>query len=139
MYLDINKQSEPKTAVEVTDELMKKNFKLGDIINNKAQPGLVGIVIGRKSVGRKFHKKTMYTVLTFNKKLNYVSKAVYYGPDEWVEVVGHFNLASILQPLDKILNETSDSLFPETKDVELHLSLRSSETENIINNIINKD
>lgn len=117
---------------------MKKGFKIGDIINNKAQTGLVGIVIGRKSVGRKFHKETVYTVLTLNKKLNYVSKGNYGGPDEWLEVVGHFNLASILQPLDKILNETSDNLFPETKDVELHLKKDSNEAGNIIN-IITED
>ena len=111
---------------------MKKGFKLGDIINNKAQPGLVGIIIGRKSIGRRFHKETLYTALTFNKKLNYVSKGNYGGPDEWIEVVGHFNLASILQPLDKILNETSDKLFPETKNVELHLTQSAKDAGNII-------
>lgn len=118
--------------------MMKKGFKIGDIINNKAQPGLVGIVIGQKRVSKAFHKETLYTVLTFNKKLNYVSRSGYIGPDEWVEVVGHFNLNSILQPLDKILNETSDKLFPETRDIELHLKLGSSEAGNTIN-IITKE
>lgn len=114
---------------------MKKGFKLGDIINNKAQPGLVGIIIGRKSIGRRFHKETLYTALTFNKRLNYVSKGNYSGPDEWLEVVGHFNLASILQPLDKILNETSDNLFPDTEDVELHLNFNKKNIGSIINEI----
>ena len=118
---------------------MKKGFKIGDIINNKAQTGCVGIVIGRKSVGRKYHKDTVYTVLNLNKSLNYTCKCSYGGPDEWLEVVGHFDISSILQPLDRILNETSDRLFPDTKDIKLHLNFYSNDAGNVVDMITKED
>ena len=118
---------------------MRPGFKVGDIINNKAQPGLIGIVIGQKRIGQRFHRETSYIVLTLNKRLNYISKSGYHGPDEWLEVVDHFDLTALLRPVDMVLNQTSDRLFPETKDIELHLKLGTTATGNIIDIITKED